>query len=103
MEDTMNLRTRFSALAFLAFLVLCDFQGPLLDAQSTFGSVRGSVTDQTGAALPSAQVTLHSLDENTDVAVVGDGEGNFVFENLKPGHYKITRLRKASQMRLSTK
>ena len=61
-----------------------------LRAQSTFGSVRGSTLDESGAAIPKAAITLHSLDENTNLMVVSDDSGNFAFENLKPGHYTIT-------------
>jgi len=61
-----------------------------LGAQSTFGSVRGTATDASGAAIPMAVVTLHSLDENTDASTLSDDGGNFDFENLKPGHYSIT-------------
>jgi len=46
--------------------------------------------DQTGAIIPGAQVNLRSLDENSQVATTSDSEGNFVFENLKPGHYSLT-------------
>ena len=35
-------------------------------AQSTFGSVRGTVQDETGASIPGALVTVHSTDENAD-------------------------------------
>ncbi len=61
-----------------------------LSAQSTFGSLRGSTTDQSGASIPGATVTLHSLDENSNASSISDSSGNFVFENLKPGHYSIT-------------
>jgi hypothetical protein len=61
-----------------------------LSAQSTFGTVRGSALDQSGAGVPGAQITLHSLDENSNVAVTSDDRGNFAFENLKPGHYTVT-------------
>jgi hypothetical protein len=60
-----------------------------LNAQSTFGTVRGSTLDQSGAALPGVQMTLHSLDENSNVTVPSDDRGNFAFDNLKPGHYTI--------------
>ncbi len=60
------------------------------NAQSTFGSIRGSTLDQSGAALPATQLTLRSLDENTTTKAVSDANGNFVFENLKPGHYSVT-------------
>jgi hypothetical protein len=60
-----------------------------LSAQSTFGTVRGTVLDQSGGIIPLAQITLHSLDENSNVTVLSDDHGNFAFENLKPGHYTI--------------
>lgn len=59
-------------------------------AQSTFGSLRGIATDSTGAAIPDASATLRSTDQNTVFTATGDGNGNFVFENLKPGHYVLT-------------
>ncbi len=61
-----------------------------LNAQSTFGSVRGSTTDPSGAGIPGAAMTLHSLDENTNTSTMSDTDGNFLFENLKPGHYSLT-------------
>jgi hypothetical protein len=59
-------------------------------AQSTFGDIRGTTRDPAGLALPQALVTLHDLDENTTRAVLSDSNANFLFENLKPGHYTIS-------------
>ncbi|HTF67573.1 MAG TPA: carboxypeptidase-like regulatory domain-containing protein, partial [Edaphobacter sp.] len=61
----------------------------IANAQSTFGSVRGTVQDDTGASIPQAVVTVHSTDENIDRTTQTDGSGEFVVENLKPGHYRI--------------
>ena len=58
-------------------------------AQSTFGSVRGIVQDSSGAVLTDTQMTLHSLDENTDRKVQSDTDGNFTFENVKAGRYSL--------------
>jgi hypothetical protein len=58
-------------------------------AQSTFGSVRGIVQDSSGAVLTDTQMTLHSLDENTDRKVKSDTDGNFTFENVKAGRYSL--------------
>jgi len=58
-------------------------------AQSTFGSIRGIVTDISGAAIPEAQVTLHSIDQSTDRSVSSDVSGNYVFENVKAGTYSL--------------
>jgi len=86
----MKACVRVSVLALLALFALCGIPGERFEAQSTFASVRGSTVDQTGAAIPGAQVTLRSLDENTEAATTSDSEGNFVFENLKPGRYALT-------------
>ena len=66
---------------------------PALRAQSTFGSIRGTTQDESSAALPQVLVTLHNIDENADLAVVSDLSGNYLFENLKPGHYRLTAAR----------
>jgi Carboxypeptidase regulatory-like domain/TonB dependent receptor len=57
--------------------------------QSTFGSIRGTVQDESGAAIPDAQVTLHSVDENTDHVVKTDASGSFTVENVKAGKYSL--------------
>jgi hypothetical protein len=59
------------------------------NAQSTFGSVRGTVQDATGAAIPATQIVLHSVDENTDRTVSSDTSGDFIIENVKPGKYSL--------------
>ncbi len=58
-------------------------------AQSTFGSIRGTVEDVSGAAIPGAQVILHSVDENTDRTVTSDDAGDYVLENVKAGNYSL--------------
>ena len=76
-------------------LILAVFaNGPAnLMAQSTFGSIRGTTQDQTGAAIPQGQITLHNVGENTEVASLSDSSGNFLFENIKPGHYRLTAVK----------
>ncbi len=76
----------FTALFLLLALLL---MAPSSSAQSTFGSIRGSVQDASGAAIPNTEVTLHSVDENTDHMVKTDDSGNYVLENVKAGKYSI--------------
>ena len=78
---------RIGAAGLIASALLAPLR---IDAQSTFGSVRGSTTDASGAVISQAAVALHSVDENTDVSTLSDDSGNFAFENLKPGHYTIS-------------
>lgn len=74
-------------IALLFALVLMS--APALLAQSTFGSIRGSVQDVSGASIPGTQVILHSVDENTNRTVSTDSSGNYVIENVKPGRYSL--------------
>ncbi len=45
--------------------------------------------DISGAAIPDTQVTLHSIDENTDRVVTTDASGSYTLENVKAGKYSI--------------
>jgi Carboxypeptidase regulatory-like domain/TonB dependent receptor len=73
------------AIAILAVL-LCS---SMCFGQSTFGSIRGTVQDASGAAISDAQVTLHSVDENIDQVTKTDATGSFVLENVKAGRYSL--------------
>jgi hypothetical protein len=80
---------KFAISVAFGLFILIGLGNSVVHAQSTFGSVRGTMQDQTGAAVPRAHVTLHNSDENTDVTVNGDDQGNFSFENVKPGHFRL--------------
>jgi len=71
----------------LAAAALCAVS---VHGQSTFGSILGTVQDGTGAVIPQAAITVHSLDEDSDRQTTSNSSGEFVFENLKAGHYKLT-------------
>src|SRR3984957_13539842 len=86
-EGFANATVRVLSLLLLIALVLIG-SGTVV-AQSTFGSVRGVAQDDSGAVLPGAQITLHSLDENTDRQVKTDADGGFTIENVKPGRYSL--------------
>jgi hypothetical protein len=77
----------------LVALLAMAMMTPSLMAQSTFGSVRGTVQDATGAAIPGAQVTLHSMDQNTDRTVTSDDSGSYVIESVLAGKYRLRATR----------
>ena len=86
----MNTQTiRQLACAVCAFGCMLISPTTNLRAQSVFGSIRGTTQDETGAAVPQVAVTLHNIDENTDLATLSDSSGNYLFQNLKPGHYRF--------------
>jgi hypothetical protein len=64
--------------------------GSTLSAQSFTASVRGIITDSSGAAVPAAQVVLKDVDRNTDRNTVTDNAGRYVITALPPGNYTLT-------------
>jgi hypothetical protein len=66
------------------------FGAPLARAQTTTGSITGSVTDASGAVLPGVAVTLtgENLIGGAQVQTT-DGGGNYRFDRLPPGTYRV--------------
>ena len=57
-------------------------------AQSS-ASLSGTVTDPTGAVVPGATVTVHSIGQGTDRVVTTDSAGSYVVPSLQPGAYRV--------------
>ena len=55
-----------------------------LAAQSNFGSIRGVVTDASGAAVPGAKVTIADLGTNARINLVSAGDGGYSSPPLRP-------------------
>jgi hypothetical protein len=60
-----------------------------LNAQSTYGSVVGSVTDASGAAVTDATVTLTNVGTAEKRTQNSGADGLFTFVNLFPGQYRV--------------
>ncbi len=58
-------------------------------AQSTFGTILGTVTDNSGAVVAKASVKVTNTDENTDRQLTTNANGDYEAVNSKPGHYKV--------------
>ncbi len=84
---------RAAVLSRVLFMASCSYAICALPlaaiAQSTFGTIRGTVQDATGSVVPEAQVTIHSVAENVDRVSTSNGSGEFSIENLKPGTYRL--------------
>jgi hypothetical protein len=89
LHRSQTFRSRYLSAALAVLFALLCVSGLRLDAQSTFGSIRGTVQDSSGAAIPDTQITLHSIDENTDRTVTSDATGNYAFENVLANRYSI--------------
>jgi hypothetical protein len=53
------------------------------------GAIAGTVADTTGAAIPNANIQVHSTATNADSAVVSDASGYFRVARLAPGDYTV--------------
>jgi hypothetical protein len=72
------------------FLVLLCATLTLMAQTSTTGKVVGTVTDQTGAVVPKAEVQLLNSATNAMQTATTDGSGGYTFVNVVPGDYKLT-------------
>ena len=59
-------------------------------AQTSSGSIAGTVVDSQQASVANATVTLTEPERKTSVAAKTDAEGRFVFPQVLPGKYTIT-------------
>jgi len=79
---------RPSSLLVLLVCVVGLVAGPAL-AQSTFGTLTGTVTDSSNAVLPGATVTVTNTRTQSVRITVTDGAGNYLLANLDAGEYRI--------------
>jgi hypothetical protein len=62
---------------------------PVAFGQAVYGSIYGTVTDATGAAVPGATVTVTDVAKGTTVTVQSNGSGDFTVEHLIPDVYDV--------------
>jgi hypothetical protein len=80
----------FSVLALLCLLLMFFLSPASTLAQSTFGSIVGTVKDASGALVPGASVRLTNLGTAAERTVITDQHGDYSFLNLNPGRYQVT-------------
>lgn len=74
------------ALALAVFLLGTGSAWP----QETRGSILGTVTDSSGAAIPNAAVTLSNQATSVTSSKNAAANGDYTFVNLDPGQYTVT-------------
>src|SRR5262245_10174485 len=86
-ESMRNVRGSWLA-SVVAILLLAMSAAPGW-GQRTYGTIGGTATDASGAAVAEATVTLINLDNGGKQSITTDTSGNYTFVNIQPGRYKL--------------
>ncbi len=82
--------TRIVKLTLVLLLVVCLGSAASLWAQSTStGTVAGGITDQSGAVVPGATVTLTDNSTNIARTTTTNKDGRYIFVDVNPGIYRV--------------
>jgi hypothetical protein len=76
--------------SFILMAIVAIAATQLLIAQSTFGTILGTVKDANGNPAPGVQVKLLNTGTSASRVVYSDGNGNFAFNNIDVGTYSVT-------------
>ena len=88
MKKSVNRFLVALALGVVVFLAAMLLGSPLA-AQSTSGSISGTVADASGAAVPDATVTLTNEGTGASDTFTTSADGLYSFVNLNPGSYRV--------------
>src|SRR6266446_1345749 len=88
-EAVMKIKV-FVLLGTLAvFVVLGTMGAPQASAQAVYGSIFGTVTDPSGAAVAGAKVTVTSVRKNITEQATTNADGNYSITHLIPDVYTV--------------
>src|SRR6266446_5641994 len=77
----------------LMVLVLCTAMTASISlsfAQATTGTITGTITDQTGAVIPGATITVRNIETNITRTSNTAEQGRYIFPGLPIGSYELT-------------
>src|SRR5579864_594183 len=80
---------RSACIAVAAFGLLCSLWAPSAMGQAVYGSIFGTVTDPSGAAVNGAKVTVTSQSKNVSTDTTTNESGNYSVTHLIPDVYTI--------------
>ena len=78
------------AVALVVLFMMCAILTPSIFAQNANSSIRGTVTDVSGAVLSGAAVDLMNVGTGQHLSTTSSSDGFYTFTNLSPANYKVT-------------
>jgi len=96
-ESMLRICARIKAFRFVLAIAI-TFISMATGVHAQFGaSLRGTVTDSTGALIPGATISLINKETNNTKKSVSDGSGIYTFNALAPGDYHVVAERDGFQ------
>ncbi|MGA8731324.1 MAG: carboxypeptidase-like regulatory domain-containing protein [Terracidiphilus sp.] len=80
--------TKLNAFLLVTCLSMLCMSAPLV-AQRSAASISGTVTDQSGAVIPGALVTVTEITTGVSTTAQANGQGFYVVTNLQAGTYRV--------------
>jgi hypothetical protein len=84
-----SLCAKGGALGWLLTAALVVALAPHASAQTIFGTILGTVTDSSGAAVPGVQILVVNVGTNMVREATSDAQGNYEVARLPPGNYRV--------------
>jgi hypothetical protein len=86
------MKSRVLAVPLLVALAcaLCLLPAPRAFGQTVYGSIYGTVTDSTGAAIPGATITVTDVQKGVSVKSLSNASGDYTVQHLIPDTYDVT-------------
>jgi hypothetical protein len=89
MRKTLGRVCVYSCVAMMGVMALITLPTIHLQAQTVTGTILGNVLDSSGAAVPSANITITNQDTGVARAAVSTADGVYNVPSLLPGKYAV--------------
>src|SRR5437867_3642770 len=85
----MKARTSLVLTTLPVFTLVISLWTPPASGQAIYGSIIGTVTDPSGAAVPNAKVRVTSISKGTSYEATTNADGNYSVTHLIPDTYNV--------------
>src|SRR5438552_156352 len=88
-EALMKAKASVALTTLAVFTLAISLWTPPASGQAVYGSIIGTVTDPSGAAVPNAKVTVTSVSKGTSYEAATNADGNYSVTHLIPDTYNV--------------